>query len=109
VNAPAKITPSRDRYIPIVKHHCPLAEGDELAMRCSILMLRDQASSRLRICSEDAYGTLHEIERLATIYAYQSMPLEHLRDLRYRLIQLTTCASGLQTFALGMRGEDARG
>lgn len=115
MNAPAKIEPSRDRYLPIVKHHLPHCEGEELSLRCSILMMRDQAASNLRACSDEAAGCLSEVQRLASVYAYHSMPLEQLAALRYQLLRLTTCASGLEAFAFNQanppakRGENAGG
>jgi hypothetical protein len=114
VNAPAKIKPSRDRYIPIVKHHLPhCKDGDEMMLRCSILLLRDQAAAGLRRCSEEAYGILSEVQRLGLIYAFASIPTEELEALRYRLVMLTACASGLEMFAYRLAnpngGTDARG
>jgi hypothetical protein len=99
VNAPARIRPARDRYTGIVKHHLPGCKGEELELRCSILLMRDQAGSSLRQCSEDAAGALSEVQRLATVYAYASIPVEELKELRYRLLQLTQTASGLEMFA----------
>lgn len=99
MNAPAKIAPARDRYIPIIRHHLPTCEGRELELRCSILMFRDTSASSMRRCSDEAHGILAEIQRLATLYAYASMPIEELAELRYRLGMLTASASGLEMFA----------
>jgi hypothetical protein len=113
VNAVAKIKPARDRYLPIARHHLPGCEGEELQVRCSILLMRDQASSSLRRCSDEAAGTLNEVQRLATLYAYAPIPLEELKELRYRLLQLTQTASGLEMFAYRLAfpegGADAGG
>lgn len=99
MNAPAKVAPSRDRYIPIVKQHLPTCEGKALELRCSLLMTRDNATSSMRRCSDEAHGILAEIQRLATLYAFTSMPIEELAELRYRLGMLVACASGLEMFA----------
>jgi hypothetical protein len=112
MNAPARIRPARAKYEPIVTHHMPLCEGQELDLRCSILQMRDNATSRLRRCSEEAYGILQDIQRLGTQYAYARIPLEELKELRYRLLQLTQTASGLEMFAYRLAhpgGTDARG
>lgn len=112
MTAPAKIAPARDRYIPIVRHHLPTCEGRELELRCSILMFRDNSASSMRRCSDEAHGILSEIQRLATIYAFASMPIEELAELRYRLGMLTACASGLEQFAFRLAypgGTDAGG
>lgn len=103
---------ARDKYVPIVRHHMPHCEGEELSLRCSLLLMRDQAASRLDKCSEEAWPTLSEVNRLATLYAYRRIPLGELRDLRRRLIQLTMCASGLEMFAYRLAypgGTDAGG
>lgn len=107
--APAKTTPSRDRYIPIVKQHLPVCRGKELELRCSLLMMRDKASSSLTRCSDDAYYTLHEVQRLAAAYAYVPMPLDELEQLRYQLLRLTSCASGLEMFAYRLANPNAGG
>jgi hypothetical protein len=99
MNAPAKIAPARDRYRMIVRHHCPAAEGDDLTLRCSLLLIRDKAASALRHCSEEAAGILIEVQRLASTYAFASIPTAELADLRRRLVLLTSCASGLEGFA----------
>jgi hypothetical protein len=111
MNAPAKIKPGRDRYRPIVTHHMPGCRGEELLLRCSILLMRDQAASSLTRCSEEAHGILHEVQRLATAYAYARIPIDELKELRYRLLQLTQTASGLEMFAyrLSQSGEAHEG
>lgn len=109
MNAPANIAPARDRYIMIVRHHMPACEGKEMMLRCSILLMRDQATSALRRCSDEAYGLLTEVQRLAAHYAYETMPLEHLAELRHQLVKLTLCASGLEAFAFNRANPDAAG
>jgi len=99
MNEPIPIRPSRDRYIPIVRQHVPTCQGKEMELRCSLLMVRDQSASALRRCSEEAYGILAEVHRLASENAFTHMPLAELAELRRQLVQLTACASGLEMFA----------
>lgn len=99
MNAPANVRPARDRYIPVVAHHVPLCKGRELSLRCSILLLRDQATSAARRCSDEAAGILAEIERIGTHYAFARIPTIELEQLRRHLVMLTTSASGLDMFA----------
>lgn len=99
MNAPANITPTRDRYIPQVKEFVPLCEGEDLTQRCSILMMRDQATAGLRRCSAEAAPILEHIQRVASQYAFTKMPADRLKELRYQLVRLVTCASGLEQFA----------
>jgi hypothetical protein len=99
VNAPVRIQPARDRYIPVVTHHVPLCEGRELVLRCSILLLRDQATSALRRCSDEAAGVMGEVERLATLFAFKRMPVARLEELRGQLLRMTAVGSGLDMFA----------
>lgn len=110
MNAPAKVAPARDRYIPIVRHHVPLCEGDELSIRCSILYTRDLATAGLRRASDEAAGILTEIQRLATDNAFRRVPIEELTELRAQLVRLLSCASGLEMFAHRIaEGSNARG
>lgn len=100
----------RDRYAPAVQAHMPGCDGLELQLRCSLLLMRDRASARLRAASEEASGILREIEQLVTAYAFRSMPLGELNALRWQLVRLTACASGLESFADRLSGgQDARG
>jgi hypothetical protein len=110
MNAPASIKPAgRDRYRLIVEHHCPAISEEELQVRCSILLVRDKATSSLRRCSEEAHGILTEIQRLGDLHAFRSMPLEQLAELRRQMVRLLSCASGLEMFAYEIGGADARG
>lgn len=110
MNAPTNIRSRRDDYVPQVTAILPTCEGKELALRCSILLVRDRATAALRRCSDEACGILQTVERLASIYAFQSMAIERLDELRSELVRLLTCASNLEMFAYKMAGgQDARG
>lgn len=97
MNAP--VTPARDRYVPTVKGFVPLCEGEELKLRCSILLIRDQAAAGSRHCSWEAAPTLEHVERLGAHYAFAKMPISRLKDLRNQMLRLATSASGLDLFA----------
>jgi hypothetical protein len=112
MNSPANIR--RDQYAPTVTLHLPGCEGEELAMRCSLLLMRDNATAALRYCSDEAAAPLEAVERLAGQYAFASMRADQLKLLRYQLHRLTSCASGLEAFAFARanpekRETDARG
>lgn len=76
-----------------------MCEGEELECRCSLLLIKDKAASSMNRCSDEAHGVLSEVHRLASQYAFEAMPIEELKELRYRLTMLTACASGLEMFA----------
>lgn len=99
MNAPATITPARDRYKPIVLHHCPGCEGETLSLRCSLLLIRDNAASALRRCSDESAGVLTEVQRLAATYAFAPIPTDELKELRRALLNLTASASSIEAFA----------
>jgi hypothetical protein len=99
VSAPAKIVPTRDRYIPQVKAFVPLCDGEALVVRCSILMMRDQATAGMRRCGDEARPVLNTIMELAGHYAFVTMPIERLQELRKELVRLTMCANALERFA----------
>jgi hypothetical protein len=111
VNAPTTIASSRRRedYLPTVRHLMPGLDEKETVLRCSLLLIRDNASASMRRCSGEAHPVLLAVEQLASAYAFQRMPIEALEHLRYHLIRLVTSASGLETFASMLGGGDARG
>ena len=95
----AKIPARRDQYIPQVKSFLPICEGEEVALRCSILLVRDMATASMRRCSDEAHGILDQVQRLAVQYAFTAMGIERLRRLRHELVRLVSCANGLESFA----------
>lgn len=111
MNAPTTIKPSRKRedYLSTVVHLLPCKTDKENALRCSLLLIRDNVSAALRRCGSEAQPILMAVEQLASAYAFQSMPIEALESLRYQLIRLVASASGLETFShLLAGGDDAR-
>jgi hypothetical protein len=109
MNAHAEIRPERAQYEPLVDRFLPGCSGEELALRCSLLLLRDNATQGLNHCSDEAHDPLRAVERLASRYAYASVPLEQLKLLRYELVRLVTVATGLEQFAKAMGEQHARG
>jgi hypothetical protein len=109
VNAPARISLPRDAYIPAVTRLMPSVHGDELSLRCSLMLMRDQASSALRRCTEDAFGLLTALEALATRYVFQEMTVDELKQVRWMLVSLTATASSVNGFALGRLAPPAGG
>lgn len=116
MNASAKVLSRRDDYIPQVKAFVPLCDGEELTLRCSILLARDMATKQMQRCSEESYGILAAIAGLASRYAFAAMPIERLEELRYEIVRLVSCASGIEMFAFKLSspdaeagGQDARG
>jgi hypothetical protein len=91
----------------------PGCDGEELQQRCSLLLARDNATAGLRRCSDEAAAVLEHVQRLATTYAFASLPLAALKALRYQIVMLTAAAAGLEQFAYGVasneEGADARG
>lgn len=100
MNAPAGIVPKRAAlYEPQVRAFMPCVSEEELPLRCSILMSRDQATRGLMRCSDEAAGILAEVERLARDAAFARMPLDVLRDVRAQLIRLLSVATGFEMIA----------
>lgn len=96
--SPAMPSP-RDVYAPIVRGFLPGVAGRELSLRCSTLLMRDRASAWALHCSEEAYGCLQQIERLAHQYAYTSMSIARLQQLQLAMLRLTSTAAELDDFA----------
>lgn len=102
----------REAYAPIVQRFLPGCEGEELATRCSLLLMRDRALTHSRACSDEAFPVLGQVERLTSTYAYASMRLEQLKELRRLCVMLVANASGLEAFAYDLaypeEGQGAR-
>lgn len=99
MNAPLDIKPApRMRYGPMVDQFFPGLLGKERDLRCSIMLMRDQARAVMNHCREEAYPVLEHVSHLANRYALEPMPVPALEALRYQLLRLISCASGLQSF-----------
>lgn len=115
MNAPANILPKRVAiYEPQVRAFLPGVEGEDLRLRCSILLARDQATRGMTRCSDEARGILAEVQRLSQDAAYARLPIDILRDVRAQLVRLLSCATAIETIAYRIAhpdegGVDARG
>lgn len=90
----------RYRYRPIVQGLIPWCDVTELDLRCSILLLRDQASQAVRHCSDDAEAPYSEVVRLGSIYAFGStLSPAQLSNLRRALVHMTLAAGALDALA----------
>jgi len=97
MNAPATIHhPKRDDYYPVVRAFLPSARGEELDTRASLLLIRDRAIAALSYSEDEAAELLEFVHRQAVKYAFASMPLETLKELRRLLLNTTAAASGFQ-------------
>lgn len=94
MNALAYQPPRRQDYEPNVRAFLPGVEGEELQMRASLLLMRDCAMATKPIASEHGWLLLDVVERTASQYAFWSMPLDDLREIRRLLLNVVAAASG---------------
>lgn len=97
MNAPAAMR--RQDYEPTVRALMPASEGEEMEIRCSLLLMRDCALSAKRYCSEDAWPVMDHIERLAADYAFRSVPIDKYREFREALRKLVAACACLDSAA----------
>ena len=90
--------PKREDYEPIVKGLLPFVGEEELMLRSSLLLMRDQAMGRKNSACEPAWAILDVIERIASDNAmYHKIDLETLRELRRVSLNLACAAASLDT------------
>jgi hypothetical protein len=95
----------RDRYIPQVQTFCVDCDGEELELRCSLLLIRDAATVASRQHGEHSSPIMCHVDQLAGAYAFRAAPIEALRALRTNLGHLIRIATSLdQMEGLGGRG-----
>lgn len=99
----------RQQYEPTVRALMPGAEGDELDVRCSLLLMRDCSTSAKNSCSEEAWPILDQVERLTSRFAFQAMPIEDLVELRRVLRLVVAAAANLDAWATPGKDSDGRG
>lgn len=85
----------RHRYRPTVEAFLPGCAGEELELRCSLLLLRDNATVIKGSIAGEAWPLLDHVERLASEYALSSMKLDSLRQLRRAVVMITAQANTL--------------
>lgn len=103
MNAPVDM---RKQYVPTVNALMPGSEGDDLDVRCSLLLMRDCATSAKTTCSEEAYPILDQVERMASQFVFMPMPTDRMIQLRQVLRQVVAAAAGLDDWATGKGGDD---
>jgi hypothetical protein len=98
MNAPAEIpTIRREDYEPTIRALMPSSEGEDMEIRCSLLLMRDCAASEKRFCCEDSWPLMDHVERLASGYAFHHMPLDRFRDIRDALRKTVAAAASFES------------
>jgi hypothetical protein len=98
----------RQDYEPTVRALMPASDGEDMEIRCSLLLMRDCAASAKRYCSNDAWPVMDQVERLAGDYAFRTMPIEKYRGLRDALRKLVAACACLDAVADEADGGNAR-
>lgn len=116
MSAPAEIYhPKRQDYYACVRAFLPSARGEELDTRASILLIRDRALAALSIdhTCDEAAEILNLVHKNCVRYAFMSLALADLKEVRRLLLNLTAAASSFQLFVNEQgctpEGKDARG
>ena len=100
----------RDQYRPIVSALLPWCGDKELDLRCSILLLRDQASQSHHRSSSDSVVIYQEIARLGCLYALgSSLSCDQLAMLRQTMVRLMLAAKALDEISPSQQELDAGG
>lgn len=89
--------PKREDYEPAVKCFLPSAQGEELELRASLLLMRDRALSTMPIACEESWQILDLVQRTASRDAFRSMRIDELREIKRLLIRLVSTASGFDS------------
>lgn len=112
MNAPAQIAPWQ-RYAEAVEAQLPGVFGEQLELRCRLMLARDTASAALWRCTDDETVIMHEIMRLGSLYAFREMPIDALEKLLRAQRRMMQAASALGEFVDALnpqtRETDARG
>lgn len=105
MNAPAKVAPARDRFMPMLSAIMPDCPADQVETRCSLLMLRKRANDWLRCGAGEAMEVVLCADRLATRCAGQSMSTRDIKRARATVLQLLRTATEINTLTSDLRGE----
>ncbi len=89
--------PKREDYIPIVRNFLPSAEGEQLTLRASLLLMRDRAMATKPIACEESWHLLDLVERTAARDAFRPMSDAELTELRRLLVMCVATASSFDT------------
>jgi hypothetical protein len=86
--------PKREDYEPIVKGLRPLVDGEELDLRCSLLLMRDRAIATKNSASEYAWSLLDVVERVGADHAMNHrVDVDSLREMRRVCLNIVCAAS----------------
>lgn len=105
----AQTRPWRDKYTQIVNHFRPCAPVAQADLRCSLLQLRDLASSRLIYCSDEALESHWKIIRLVSEFAFSPLNDADLMSLRASVGRLMLRATNLDEIEIRNRKAKDRG
>lgn len=100
MNQPVAIPrpPRREEYIPIIKALRPHIGEEELALRASLMLLRDRAIATKPAACEPAFILLNVIQEQASEAALNwRMPIDVLREIRRLCIMCAANASSFNT------------
>lgn len=85
-----------EAYRQAIAVHYPGVDDMTMAVRVELMKKRDQLSSAMRVCCDDAYPTLSEGLRLAGVYALSGAPLARLLLVNAAVGHMIECARMLQ-------------
>lgn len=90
---------NRSDYIPIIQGLRPFVEGEELELRCSLMLMRDRAIATKLIAKDPAWTLLDVVQREASEHAMNwRLGIEDLREIRRLCVMCVCNASSFDTF-----------
>lgn len=90
------MTAAERAYRHTISIHCPNRDEMELAVRCDLATIRDQATAGVSRASVEAAGLLAEVSRLATHAVYAEMDTGRLLRLRLALMMTVEAAREIE-------------
>lgn len=103
MNAPAANThpPAWRSYIAALDRLMPGKGGEELRLRCGMMLMRDRAIRARETAGWEADLILAAVQTIASEHALSTMNIKQLEHLHYNLVRLVATASNLETVAKG--------
>lgn len=90
--------PRREDYAPIIKALRPFVKGEELDLRCSLLLMRDRALANKPYACSPAWALLDVVQTEAYEAAFNwRISLDDLREFRRLCVMCVTNASSFDT------------
>lgn len=110
MNAQTNLPKGLSAHKQTVRAMLPNVVGEELELRCRLLVARNTASFALsrQVREEDAQGLLVEIDALAARYAFADLDTDQIKKLLEGLRLMMRATAFLNEFT-DLRGADARG